>query len=60
MSDNENHADKLEIVEGDGSGINMSPVSNYIIPMQPKMKSKKKKVVIPKSKSTNKKENKKK
>ena len=28
----------LEIIEGDGSDINMSPVSNYIISMQPKTK----------------------
>lgn len=52
--------DKLEIIEGDGSGINMSPVSNYIISMQPKTKKKSKKVVIPNSSKSKKKFNKKK
>lgn len=45
----------LEIIEGDGSNINMSPVSDYIISVQPK-KKKVKKVVIPKEKKTKKKE----
>lgn len=52
--------DKLEIIEGDGSGINMSPVSNYIISMQPKPKKKSKNVVIPNSSKSKKKFNKKK
>ncbi len=50
--------DKLEIIEGDGSDINMSPVSNYIISMQPKPKSKSKKVVIPNASKSKKKFNK--
>lgn len=52
--------DKLEIIEGDGSGINMSPVSNYIISMQPKTKKKSKNVVIPNDSKNKKKFNKKK
>ena len=52
--------DKLEIIEGDGSGINMSPVSNYIISMQPKTKKKSKNVVIPNASKSKKKFNKKK
>ncbi len=52
--------DKLEIIEGDGSGINMSPVSNYIICMQPKTKKKSKNVVIPNDSKNKKKFNKKK
>lgn len=50
--------DKLEIIEGDGSGINMSPVSNYIISMQPKTKKKSKNVVIPNASKSKKKFNK--
>ena len=50
--------DKLEIIEGDGSDINMSPVSNYIISMQPKTKKKSKKEVIPNSSKSKKKFNK--
>lgn len=52
--------DKLEIIEGDGSGINMSPVSNYIISMQPRPKKKSKNVVIPNASKSKKKFNKKK
>ena len=52
--------DKLEIIEGDGSGINMSPVSNYIISMQPRPKKKTKNVVIPNASKSKKKFNKKK
>lgn len=52
--------DKLEIIEGDGSDINMSPVSNYIISMQPKTKKKSKNVVIPNASKSKKKFNKKK
>lgn len=52
--------DKLEIIEGDGSGINMSPVSDYIISMQPKTKKKSKNIVIPNTSKNKKKLNKKK
>ena len=43
----ENEEDKFEIVEGDGSDINMSPVSNYIAALKPK-KNKYKKIIVPK------------
>lgn len=42
----------LEIIEGDGFDINMSPVSNYIISMKPKAK-KNKKLIVPKEKHPN-------
>ena len=45
----------FEIIEGDGSNINMSPVSDYIVSIKPK-KKKTKKVVIPKEKKPKKKE----
>lgn len=41
--------DNLEIIEGDGSGINMSPVLDYIVPIKPK-DGKAKKLIIPKEK----------
>lgn len=41
----------LEIIEGDGSNINMSPVSDYIISVQPK-KKKNKNLIIPKAKKS--------
>ena len=49
----------LEIIEGDGSEINMSPVSNYIISMKPQNK-KSKKIIIPEEKKNKSKDNKKK
>ena len=39
---------KLEIVTGDGSDIDMSPVHTHINSMKPKSNSKKKNVIIPK------------
>ena len=45
----------FEIIEGDGSNINMSPVSDYIVSIKPK-KKKAKKVVIPKEKKPKQKE----
>ena len=46
MNDEEN---KFEIIEGDGSSINMSPVSNYITALKPK-KNKNKKIIVPDNK----------
>ena len=40
---------KLEIVTGDGSNIDMSPVHTHINSMKPKASNKKKNVIIPKS-----------
>ena len=40
---------KLEIIAGDGSNIDMSPVSVHLTSMKPKSKEKNKKVIIPKS-----------
>lgn len=39
---------KLEIVTGDGSDIDMSPVHTHINSMKPKANSKKKNIIIPK------------
>lgn len=50
----DNESKELEIVEGDGTGINMSPVSNHIISIEQKNK-KAKKLIIPKESTTNKK-----
>ena len=44
---------KLEIVAGDGSNIEMSPVSVHLTSMKPKSKGENKKVIIPKSKKKN-------
>ncbi len=41
---------KLEIINGDGSNIEMSPVRTHITSIKPKTKSNNKKVIIPKSK----------
>ena len=43
----------LEIIEGDGSNINMSPVSDYIVSIQPKNR-KSKKLVVPEEKKIHK------
>lgn len=40
---------KLEIINGDGSNIDMSPVHVHINSMKPKAKDKKKNVIIPKT-----------
>ena len=41
--------EKLEIINGDGSNIDMSPVQVHINSMKPKAKSQKKNIIIPKS-----------
>ena len=41
---------KLEIVSGDGSNIDMSPVRTHIRSIKPQTNNKNKKVIIPKSK----------
>ena len=41
---------KLEIVTGDGSDIEMSPVEVHINAIKPKSKDKNKKVIIPETK----------
>ena len=41
---------KLEIINGDGSNIDMSPVRTHITSIKPKAKDKSKKVIIPKTK----------
>lgn len=41
---------KLEIIAGDGSNIDMSPVHVHINSIKPKVKNKKQNVIIPKSK----------
>lgn len=48
----DNEEKEFEIVQGDGSNINMSPVSNYIASIKPK-KNKTKKIIVPKSKQDN-------
>lgn len=40
---------EFEIIEGDGTGINMSPVSNHIISIEQKTK-KAKSLIVPKEK----------
>ena len=52
----DNEEKKLQIIEGDGSNINMSPVSDYIVSIQPKNRTHKK-LVVPKEKKINKKKN---
>lgn len=39
---------KLEIINGDGSNIDMSPVHVHINSIKPKAKSKNKEIIIPK------------
>ena len=51
--------DNLEIIEGDGSGIDISPVSYYIVPIKPK-NGKNKRLIIPEEKKLKNKEKKKK
>lgn len=46
--------DSLEIVEGDGTDINMSPVEVHINSMKPKAKNKSKTIVIPENKKKSK------
>lgn len=46
MGDNK----KIEIINGDGSNLNISPASNYIDIEKPKEEKEKKKIVIPKEK----------
>ncbi|MBQ9298060.1 MAG: hypothetical protein IJ223_03340 [Clostridia bacterium] len=41
---------RLEIIDGDGSNIDMSPVHVHINSIKPKSNEKKKKVIIPKEK----------
>lgn len=41
---------KLEIVNGDGSNIEMSPVHTHIKSIKPQTKDKNKKIIIPKTK----------
>nr|DAL16340.1 MAG TPA_asm: hypothetical protein [Caudoviricetes sp.] len=41
---------RLEIIEGDGSNIEMSPVLSHINSIKPKPKEKKSKVIIPETK----------
>ena len=41
---------KLEIINGDGSNIDMSPVHVHINSIKPKVKNKNQKVIIPKGK----------
>lgn len=50
----DNNEKKLEIIEGDGSNINMSPVLDYIVPVKSK-KDKAKKLIVPTEKNTKKK-----
>lgn len=50
--------DNLEIIEGDGSEIDMSPVSDYIVPIKPK-NGKNKRLIIPEEKKLKNKEKKK-
>mgnify|MGYP006988921770 CR=1 FL=1 len=47
----------IEIVEGDGSGINMSPVSNHIVSLEQKTKKGKKLIIPQEKKVKNKKDN---
>ena len=55
MSNNEKD---FEIVEGDGSGIEMTPVSDYIVSIKPQQKNKAKNIVVPQEKKINKKKKK--
>ena len=53
----EKEENNFEIIESDGSDINMSPVSNYIVSVKPK-KGQSKKLVVPEEKNLKKKKNK--
>lgn len=56
MSDNQK---KIEVISGDGSELDISPVYEHLTVAKPKPKDKSKKIIIPKEKNAKKNEDKK-